>query len=235
MSKFIHLLVIATLAVLALNTHVKAQWITNGSAIYNSNTGNVGIGTTSPTTKLEIVGPTPGNGANIRANGDILVNAGGSLFFDGNYSYGSGSFIRPVSTNTQAFFTSGTERMRITPSGSIGIGTASTGTFKLAVEGKIGAREVNVTTTSPWPDYVFECSYRLPSLFDVKNYISRFKHLPEVPSATEVETSGINLGEMNAVLLKKVEELTLYMIEMKEENEKLKNEVESIKRTLNDK
>jgi hypothetical protein len=68
------------------------------------------------------------------------------------------------------------------------------------------------------PDYVFEKSYSLPSLEEVKSYIDQNKHLPEVPSAKEMESNGVNLGEMNMLLLKKIEELTLYVIE---QNKKL--------------
>ncbi|NOY48530.1 MAG: TMF family protein, partial [Chlorobi bacterium] len=59
-----------------------------------------------------------------------------------------------------------------------------------------------------------------------ENYINQNKHLPDVPSAKEVEEEGVNLGEMNAVLLQKIEELTLYMIEMKKENKELKQRIE---------
>ncbi len=116
----------------------------------------------------------------------------------------------------------------INSSGNVGIGTTNPGSYKLAVEGKIGAREVNVIATNPWPDYVFEKNYTLPTLESIKTYIDQNKHLPEVPSAKEVEKNGVNVGEMNAVLLKKIEELTLYMIELKKENESLKSRVEII-------
>jgi hypothetical protein len=91
--------------------------------------GNVGIGTISPAAKLDIVGPATGNGPTIRASGggDILLAAGGSVFFDGNYNYGTGNYIRPLSANTQGFFTSGLERFRIGSNGNIGIGTTSPG------------------------------------------------------------------------------------------------------------
>jgi hypothetical protein len=211
-----------------------ADWNTGSKGlIINMTNGNVGIGTPtlSSNTKLEVVGPATGNGPTIRASGggDLLLNGGGTLFFDGNYSYAAGNYIRPVAVNTQAFFTSGAERMRITATGSVGIGTNNTGTFKLAVEGKIGAREVNVTTTTPWPDYVFEKDYSLPSLEEVKKYIALNKHLPEVPSAKEVEANGVNLGEMNMLLLKKIEELTLYVIELKKSVEKLQNDNQELR------
>jgi hypothetical protein len=119
--------------------------------------------------------------------------------------------------------------------GSVGIGTTDPGSFKLAVNGKIWATEIQVALTNPGPDYVFEKSYNLPNLEDVKFYIDQNKHLPEVPSAKEMEADGVNVGEMNMLLLKKIEELTLYVIqmnnkmnEMKEENNKLKDRIQKI-------
>jgi hypothetical protein len=108
--------------------------------------------------------------------------------------------------------------------GGLRIGTTTLGSFKLAVEGKIGAREVQVTAANPWPDYVFEKDYKLPSLQDVKTYIDQNKHLPEVPSAKEIEKNGLQLGEMNAILLKKVEELTLHLIQTNQRLDKLEQE-----------
>jgi len=107
-------------------------------------------------------------------------------------------------------------------SGSVGIGTDSPGTYKLAVEGKIGAHEV-VVTTDGWADFVFEKDYNLMPLNELDNYIQENKHLPEIPTTAEVEENGISVGEMNAKLLQKIEELTLYIIEQDKRIEKLEN------------
>ena len=96
---------------------------------------------------------------------------------------------------------------------SLCIGTTDPGSFKLAVEGKIGAREVIVTDANPWPDYVFENDYKLPSLKDLKNHIQSKKHLPDIPDAEHIKENGISIGEMQVKLLKKIEELTLYIID----------------------
>lgn len=97
---------------------------------------------------------------------------------------------------------------------SVSIGTTNVPSgYKLAVDGKIITEEVDIRLSGNWPDYVFEEEYVLVPLAEVEQYINENKHLPEVPSAEEVEKEGISVGEMNAVLLKKIEELTLHMIE----------------------
>lgn len=109
---------------------------------------------------------------------------------------------------------------------NVGIGT-STPAGKLAVQGTILSTEVKVKNDVTVPDYVFESDYNLMPLGEVEAYIKENKHLPEIPSAAEIEADGgVKLSEMTLGLLKKVEELTLHMIEMKKENETLKAKVE---------
>ncbi|WP_208112288.1 hypothetical protein [Pedobacter metabolipauper] len=95
--------------------------------------------------------------------------------------------------------------------GNVGIGTV-TPLEKLSVNGKIRAHEIKVETAN-WPDYVFEKEYKITPLTELENYINDHKHLPEIPSAHEAELNGVDLGDMNKLLLKKVEELTLHLIE----------------------
>lgn len=87
------------------------------------------------------------------------------------------------------------------------------------------AKEIQVQT-SVWADYVFNSNYRLRSLDEVEKFILKNKHLPDMPSEAEVLENGINVAQMNALLLQKIEELTLYMIELKKENELIKKELE---------
>jgi len=103
------------------------------------------------------------------------------------------------------------ERMAILGNGNVGIGTACP-QAKLAVNGDIFSTKVKVTLTG-WCDYVFNPTYRLRPLSEVEQYIQQHHHLPEVPSAAEVEKNGLDLGDNQATLLKKIEELTLYLIE----------------------
>jgi hypothetical protein len=106
-------------------------------------------------------------------------------------------------------------------SGSVGIGTLNTGDYKLAVEGTIGARKVKVTQQA-WADYVFDGNYKRLSLSELENYIRINRHLPGIPTEAEVKKDGVDVGEMNKKLLEKIEELTLYLIELKKEVELLK-------------
>lgn len=102
-------------------------------------------------------------------------------------------------------------------SGDVAIGTSTVPTgYKMAVEGKIRTREVRVDQDT-WPDYVFQKDYDLPTLQEVKRYIDEHGHLPNIPSAEEVEANGIELGEMNKLLLEKIEELTLHVIRQNNE------------------
>lgn len=93
----------------------------------------------------------------------------------------------------------------------LGIGTTAP-KEALSVNGKIRAQEVKVETAN-WPDYVFADGYQLPTLKETAKFIAVNKHLPGVPKATEVEENGLQLGEMNRILMQKVEELTLHLIE----------------------
>lgn len=97
--------------------------------------------------------------------------------------------------------------------GMVSIGTTRTPLgFKLAIGGKIISEEVVVRIQANWPDYVFGEKYRLPSLSEIERFISANKHLPDVPTAQQVSENGLAMGELNAVLVKKIEELTLYLI-----------------------
>jgi hypothetical protein len=112
--------------------------------------------------------------------------------------------------------------------GSVGISTTTTGTHKLAVNGTIGAREIKVEA-SAWSDFVFEDNYQLKDLEEVESYIEENKHLPDVPSEKEVLENGIQLGEMDAKLLQKIEELTLYLINQNKQLMKQSNEIQQLK------
>lgn len=183
--------------------------------------GRIGINKSNPVSKLDLNGdfqiyPSANAGSNgslklrvipgvsasiIEANSDvvwadhdIIINAANSL--SGN-----------------------TNQLVVHRTGNVGIGT-SIPSQKLTVNGTIYGKEVKVDLSVPGPDYVFEKNYNLPSLQEIKDFIDHHKHLPDVPSAADMKANGIELGVMNMLLLKKIEELTLYVIELKKENQK---------------
>jgi len=193
-------------------------------------TGNVAIGKAIPAVKLDVNGATqiypngnsgvdralklrftPGTSATIIeansdfnwANHDIIVNAASA----------SGGNINQLVAHR---------------SGNVGIGTASPDQ-KLTVKGYIHAEEVRVDLNVPGPDYVFEKNYELLTLQNLEQYINQHKHLPEVPSATEMEANGVYLKEMNMLLLKKVEELTLHLIELNKQVQTMNKTIDQLK------
>lgn len=118
----------------------------------------------------------------------------------------------------------------LTPADNVGIGVILTEAknvhgYKLAVNGKIGAKEIQIENNSiTWSDFVFNDDYKLLSLEELERYIKTHKHLPEIPTEKEVRENGILVSEMNAKLLQKIEELTLHLIELKKEVEVLKKQ-----------
>lgn len=130
---------------------------------------------------------------------------------DGNTMSGS-SAGKVVFQTTPTGSTTLVDRVTIRQNGFVGIGTGNPQSL-LAVNGKITAKEVEVTL-SGWSDFVFNSDYKLRPLCEVEQFIKTNKHLPDVPSEKEVLENGVNLGDMSAVLLQKIEELTLYIIEL---------------------
>jgi hypothetical protein len=100
--------------------------------------------------------------------------------------------------------------------GNIGIGTENNSIHKLAVNGSAIFKKVVVKNGTPWPDYVFDSSYQLPSLESVSDFIVKNKHLPGIPSASEAEANGLDLGDMCRLQQEKIEQLTLYLIKQQE-------------------
>ncbi len=129
------------------------------------------------------------------------------------------------------FMTDEIVRMTIADNGNIAIGTEKTSGHRLTVEGVIAARKV-IVTQQAWADFVFEPGYQLRTLRQVENHITRYGRLPDVPSAKEIETKGLDVGEVQSTLIQKIEELTLYVIEQNKKIEKLEKENVDIKKRL---
>lgn len=144
------------------------------------------------------------------------------------FSGSKGIFYR---TGTQAAGWTGWRRVLAeNTSGNVGIGT-DTPKEKLSVNGNIRAQQVKVEVAN-WPDYVFDPNYKMRSLEETERFIKQHGHLPEVPKATEVEKDGISLGEMNKILLKKIEELTLNVIENKKRAKIMQERLECLERII---
>lgn len=200
--------------------------------------GNVGIGTASPAVQLDVPGVVvlAGNNSNIdNRNGNLplsFLENSGKVLIGWNRTRGAGetdliSNRGGGNVGGFAFYdhaNNGEENqlMWLTGDGRLmlGLSTGNTGNNKLAVGGGIIGESVTVKLQGNWPDYVFKPHYELIPLSKVREYIDKNGHLPEVPSAAVIEKEGVNLGEMNKLLMKKVEELTLYLIQLEEQKNK---------------
>lgn len=202
------------------------DWTSGGGGIINAS-GNVGIGTITPAgTKLAI---KTGWGDWIKFENKINTaywgfhNNEGQADFQIYCTKADGSQIWPFALRSDGI---------ISLQGKVGINTSNTQGYALAVNGKIQCEELQVVTDVPAADYVFEEDYNLLSLEEVESFITENKHLPEVPSAAEFKENGYSVGTMDEILLKKVEELTLYIIAqqklIEQQNERLK-QLESVK------
>ena len=205
------------------------------NAVFVDNDGDVGIGTTRPRAgfhvekseiilnghtrigKLEIAAPNSFVHWHLRTGDDVPGLAPHQLHFQysvfGNYR----SNFSLISNGNTIFHN------------NVGIGTPIP-REKLSVNGRIRAKEVIVTQKN-WPDFVFDKSYNLLPLAAVEKFIAEKGHLPDMPSAVEVEKNDVQLGDLQAKLLQKIEELTLHLIQLKKENDALENRIAAIEKS----
>jgi hypothetical protein len=117
----------------------------------------------------------------------------------------------------------------VNKNGNVGIGTDSVDEkYKLSVKGEV--RAIGITVESEWADYVFDSTYQLKPLNEVESFIHEHNHLPGVPSAGEIRQKGLNLGDAQKIMMAKIEELTLYLLELKKQNEQMAKEIEKLKK-----
>jgi len=217
---------------------------TTGNLVFNirgtdrmtvASDGNVGVGISNPVTKFQITG---GSEASTTSHGYFMLGAetGTNIVFDNNeiqarnngntstlymQTDGGNMYIGDPS-NFNASHRLGVDGNTVI-TGGLRIGTTvSPGGYKLAVDGKAICTELVVRLVPNWPDYVFAKDYKLTRLDEVEEFIKQNNHLPGIPSAKTIETNGLSIGEMQKMQMEKIEELTLYIIDLKKEIEKLK-------------
>jgi len=196
------------------------DWDTGGDMV-TFNNGNVGIGTTSPYDKLHV------------ASGNIRLDSEYELYFTDNGQ------IRSSDNNHRILFrrdenklefrefgdiifstnvTDGNEnaKMVILANGNVGIGTSSTcpPSEKLAVNGKIHVQDEIIIDNNGWCDYVYSPEYKFLTIPELEKYLLKYKHMPGVKSASEMEKSGFTVLETNKQMMEKIEELSLYIIQL---------------------
>ncbi len=210
-------------------------WIelaTKGANIFVGNQsieGNLGIGTSNPSNVqgwsrvLDVAGDS---------NSKILATSLNSTYKVGIFSHSSwyegGGFVGTESAHPLHLITNYNTKMSILTNGNVGIGEINPKN-KLDVKGTIHSQEVKVDMQG-WSDFVFKKDYNLPTLEEVERHIAEKGHLENIPNEEEVLKNGINLGEMNAKLLQKIEELTLHVIEQEKKNKKQSLQIEELEK-----
>jgi hypothetical protein len=212
-----------------ISTSMPLRFYTAGEerAVITQN-GLLGFGTTSPITDFHL---DFGSSLNFEP---IIVNFSGGTrqiqFRRQNVAFGMMEFAQDVmslgtvSTDHLVFRTNSSERMRVDQNGRIAMNTISVPAgYRLAVNGNIICTDITTLPFGSWPDYVFGDNHKRPTLEELQEYIRQHRHLPGLPSATTIEKEGIKLGEMQRLQMEKIEELTLYILELKKEIDALKN------------
>jgi hypothetical protein len=190
---------------------------------------SIGVGTTSPFTKLHILGGEDAGMSTNGSNGYVMLGSGTgtNLILDNNeIIVRNNATTAGSSADLFIQHDNGNVILCGNENGGVGIGITS-GTsiplgYMLAVDGKIISEELKVQLSGGWPDYVFDKGYKLPSLSELRQFITENRHLPNIPSAAQVEQQGIEVGDMQKRMMEKIEELTLYILDLQMQIDVLK-------------
>lgn len=228
--------------------HIRSGSTSNGHALDVDNSlnenlftirdnGNVGINYPQPNARLTMDG-----GMNLYSDGTFygqMFEGNNDLFINGKFGFfsifpnppipsqdiimqaGAGPFVFGFPGNVGIGTNAPEAKLHVSSTVMIGSGTPAAG-YALSVNGKVMAEEVRVQLDADWPDYVFGDDYHLMSLKEIETFINSNKHLPGIPKAEKIESEGLDTGEMNRLLMEKVEELTLHVITLSKEIEILK-------------
>ncbi|WP_396590113.1 fibronectin type III domain-containing protein [Allomuricauda sp. R78024] len=209
---------------------------------WNASTDNIGvtdyevfqdgnsIGLTGGATTFNVTGLTPSTGYAFTVF--ALDGAGNTSPVSNTTNINTSGGATNYTTDNANLITVDWQARDLFADRNVGIGTTDTQGYRLAVAGNVIAESVKVELQVNWPDFVFTKKYGLPSLQEVENHILEYGHLLNIPSAEEVEEKGIDLGLMNAKLLQKIEELTLYTIQQEKKIQRLENENNRVEEIL---
>lgn len=194
-----------------------ADWTVNGNDVYNE-TADVGMGTTAPSAPLHIKQLGTGIHDGFRLETSGATNEDWYYYLDGNDDL---TISNDNAASNKFIFQKNT--------GNVAIGGDFAAGYRLSVDGKIATEEVLIDLSTSWPDYVFAAEYDLLTIDEFAQSIETNKHLPGIPSAVEVEENGLTVGDMQIRTMEKVEELSLYIIQLHERIKALESENKTLK------
>lgn len=183
--------------------------------------GNIGIGTGAPVSRLDVMGQ---DGLRITGYQPFYTLLDNNSNRSNRMQSANGDFILYRGVGTAGYVA----QMIVKDNGNVLIGTVNDNGFKLAVNGNIRAKEIRVQTG--WADYVFADDYQLRPLEEVETFIKANKHLPDIQPAKEIQENGLDVAATTTKMMAKIEELTLYLIDLKKENDVLKTRIEKLEK-----